>query len=144
MQTYQIKEIIGVDEMIKQIDLLRLLNPELTAPIASDLLREMIENNYQMIGVFDNLICVGLSGIWIGTKLYSGKYLEIDNFVTHPGYRSKGIGKMLVKEIEKIAKEKQCKCIMLDAYVTNPAAHKFYLREGFIIRGFHFIKSMNA
>lgn len=141
MQKFEIREIIGVDEMMKQFDLLRLLTPNLTQPLAKEMLEEMIANKYRMIGVFDNLVCVALSGIWLGTKLYSGRYLEIDNFVTHPGYRSKGVGKLLVTYIENIAKEEHCKCMMLDAYVTNPAAHKFYLREGFIIRGFHFIKS---
>lgn len=142
MQKFEIKEITSVEEMLKQFDLLRLLTPDITQPGTQEMLQEMVKNKYRMIGVFDNLVCVGLSGIWIGTKLYSGKYLEIDNFVTHPGYRSKGIGKLLVNYIDQIAKAENCKCIMLDAYVTNPAAHKFYLREGFIIRGFHFIKSL--
>jgi hypothetical protein len=40
----------------------------------------MIPNNYKQIAVFEGDVCVGLSGLWSGTK-NSGKYLEIDNFI---------------------------------------------------------------
>jgi hypothetical protein len=43
----------------------------------------MIPNNYKQIAVFEGDVCVGLSGLWSGTKLWSGKYLEIDNFIVH-------------------------------------------------------------
>ena len=33
--------------------------------------------------------------------------------------------------------------MMLDAYVENFKAHKFYYREGFIARGFHYLKKLN-
>jgi hypothetical protein len=52
----------------------------------------MIPNNYKQIAVF-LMICVGLSGLWSGTKLWSGKYLEIDNFIVHPEHRKKELAK---------------------------------------------------
>lgn len=142
MMTFDIRPISDVDQMLKQLPLLQLLTADLTESRCRKMLEDMTRAGYQMIGVFDGEHCVGLSGIWIGTKLYSGKYLEIDNFVTHPDYRSKGIGQLLVRHIEQMAQQHHCQCIMLDAYTSNTAAHKFYLREGFVIKGFHFIKSL--
>ncbi|HRE75052.1 MAG TPA: GNAT family N-acetyltransferase [Flavobacteriales bacterium] len=142
MTTFEISEIKGAAKMLEQLHLLQQLTKELTHESSETMLGEMIEKGYRMIGIFENQQCVGISGIWIGTKLYSGKYLEIDNFVIDKNTRSKGAGKILVNYIEQIAIENKCKCIMLDAYTSNNAAHKFYLREGFLIRGFHFIKEM--
>lgn len=141
MQTeLMIREMTGTAEMLEQLPLLQLLTPELTESRAEKMLKEMTDQGYRMIGAFSGKQCIGLSGIWINTKLYSGKYLEIDNFVVDPDYRSSGIGKKLMMEIEKTARLNQCECIMLDAYTHNNSAHKFYIREGFQIKGFHFIK----
>lgn len=130
--------------MMEQFGLLQQLTTSLTPESTREMLIDMILKGYRMIGVFEGELCLGISGIWIGTKLYSGKYLEIDNFVTDSKYRSKGIGKMLTDHIEKMAREENCQCIMLDAYAVNTAAHRFYFREGYLIRGFHFIKEISV
>ncbi|MBX7095499.1 MAG: GNAT family N-acetyltransferase [Flavobacteriales bacterium] len=132
----------SVEEMMEQFPLLKLLTPGLDQHSTTQMLREMIQSGYRMLGLFEGSTCLGLSGIWVATKLYSGKYLEIDNFVTHPDYRSKGIGKLLIEEIERIAQKEKCKVIMLDAYTVNTEAHRFYFREGFVVKGFHFIKTL--
>ena len=106
------------------------------------MLEEMLNNGYRMIGVFDADKCIGVSGFWLGTKLYSDKYLEADNVVIDKGYRSKGIGKLLMDWLEEEAKRKGCKMLMLDAYVENFSGHKFYWREGYTARGFHFLKKL--
>ncbi|MBI3232577.1 MAG: GNAT family N-acetyltransferase, partial [Bacteroidetes bacterium] len=84
--------------------------------------------------------CIAVSGYWIGAKLYCGSYLEIDNFVVDEKHRSSGIGKQLIEWLTNEAKAHQCETMMLDAYVENFKAHHFYYREGFIARGFHYIK----
>jgi GNAT superfamily N-acetyltransferase len=106
------------------------------------MLEEMLKNGYRMIGVFDGKKCIGISGFWIGTKLYSDKYLEPDNVVIDKNYRSKGIGKLLFDWLSAEAKLHGCKTIMLDAYLENIQGHKFYWREGFVARGFHFLKKL--
>ena len=45
------------------------------------LLEEMVPNGYKQIAIYDINKLVAVSGYWINTKLYSGRYLEIDNFV---------------------------------------------------------------
>ncbi|WP_181306762.1 GNAT family N-acetyltransferase [Rufibacter sp. XAAS-G3-1] len=138
----QIREITELTEMLQQFPLIQYLNPHMESSRYETLLRLMLPQQYRMVGVFDGPACVGLSGYWLGTKLYSGKYLEIDNFVVDEQYRSQGIGKLLLDWLTAEAAKHQCETMMLDAYVVNHAAHKFYLREGFVIKGFHFLKRL--
>ncbi|KAA3440573.1 GNAT family N-acetyltransferase [Rufibacter hautae] len=137
---FQIRQISELAEMLQQFPLIQYLNPNMEPERYETLLRLMLPQQYRMVGVFDGDTCLGLSGYWIGTKLYSGKYLEIDNFVVDEQYRSQGIGKLLVDWLTAEATKNQCETLMLDAYVGNNAAHKFYLREGFVIKGFHLLK----
>ncbi len=128
--------------MLAQFPLIQYLNPKMTPARYQELLEQMLPHRYHMVGVFAADACVGLSGFWLGTKLYSGPYLEVDNFVVHEAYRSKGVGKLLLDWLTAHAQNQGCETMMLDAYVVNHAAHKFYLREGFVIKGFHFLKSL--
>jgi ribosomal protein S18 acetylase RimI-like enzyme len=77
-------------------------------------LKEMVPHNYKQLAVFENEICIAVTGFWTGTKLWSGKYIEIDNFIVHPEHRSKGLGKMMTDYIDVKAKE-NCSMIVLDA-----------------------------
>jgi GNAT superfamily N-acetyltransferase len=139
---FHIREITELEEMLRQFELIQYLNPSMEAPRYEELLRQMLPLRYRMVGIFQGETCLGLSGYWIGTKLYSGKYLEIDNFVVHERYRSQGVGKHLLDWLTQEARHHHCETMMLDAYVVNNPAHKFYLREGFAIKGFHFLKKI--
>jgi ribosomal protein S18 acetylase RimI-like enzyme len=83
---------------------------------------------------------MGLAGFWIGTKLWCGKYLELDNVVVHADFRSKGIGSIMTKYLNQKAIDEDCNMIALDAYTTNFGAQKFYMNHGFVPKGFHFVK----
>lgn len=103
-------------------------------------LPEMISNGYKQIAIYEANQLVAVSGYWINTKLYTGKYLEIDNFIVDETFQSKGIGKLLIAELEKIAITNYAKAIVLDAFTTNFKAHKFYFNQGYVPKGFHFVK----
>ncbi len=128
--------------MLAQHHLIRQLNPSMSLAYYEELLQQMLQNGYRMVGAFDGSTCIGLSGFWISAKLYSGKYLEVDNFVVTEEYRSRGVGKLLSDWMLEEAKRHNCATVMLDAYVTNSAAHRFYFREGFHIKSYHFFKSL--
>jgi GNAT superfamily N-acetyltransferase len=137
-----IKEIKTEKEMFSLFLLLTQLNPKLIRADYKKMLRDMLKHGYRMAGVFDRKKCIGLSGFWIATKIYSGKYVELDNVVIDKNYRSQGVGKLLCDWIIKEAKKKGCVTAMLDAYTENKSGHKFYLREGYTLRGYHFIKKI--
>ncbi|WP_242926198.1 GNAT family N-acetyltransferase [Pontibacter vulgaris] len=138
----RIEEITGLENMLLQYHLILQLNPSMAESRYRELLQQMLPNGYRMVGAFIGNSCVGLSGFWVSAKLYSGKYLEVDNFVVDEAYRSEGIGKLLSDWMHTEAQRLNCDTIMLDAYVTNSAAHKFYFREGFHIKSLHFYKSL--
>lgn len=139
----KITELTTINEMLVEIDTMRFLYPNLSAEKYEIYLSEMIPHNYTQIAVFENDICLGITGCWSATKLWTGKYLEIDNFVVHPEHRSKGIGKMLTEYVEQKALDLDCSSIVLDAYTENFAAHRFYYNQGYGPRGFHFVKVLD-
>lgn len=141
--TLQIKELTTIEDMVAQINMIRFLYPNISLEKYKSFLSELIPHNYIQIAVFEDEICLGLTGCWSATKLWTGKYLEIDNFVVNPDYRSKGIGKMLTDYVEKKAIELNCSSIVLDAFTGNFGAHRFYYNQGYAPKGFHFVKILD-
>lgn len=129
--------------MLAQIEMIKHLYPTFTLDKYESYLNEMIPHNYKQLAIFENEVCVALTGFWTGFKLWSGKYIEIDNFIVHPEHRSKGLGKMLTDYIDAKAKEEGCTMIVLDAFTGNFTAHRFYYNQGYVPKGFHFLKILN-
>jgi hypothetical protein len=75
--------------MLAQYPVMQYLYTNFSLEKYNTYLDDMIPNNYKQIAVFEGDVCVGLSGLWSGTKLWSGKYLEIDNFIVHPEHRKR-------------------------------------------------------
>ena len=135
-------ELTTVPEMLAQIETLQHLYPKLTSEKYESYLEEMVPHNYKQVAVFEGSICVGLSGFWTAIKLWTGKYIEIDNFIVHSDYRCMGIGKMMTDYIDAKAKAEDCTAIVLDAFTGNFTAHRFYYNQGYEPRGFHFVKML--
>ena len=134
-----IRELQGKNEMLNHISVLHAIYPSLTIEEYDRELDQMLPHNYGQVAVFDDEICIGISGFWIGTKLWCGKYLELDNIVVLEKYRSKGVGKLLFDFLHKKAVEHDCTMLSLDSYTHNFKAHKFFYNQGFSPKGFHFI-----
>jgi GNAT superfamily N-acetyltransferase len=139
----QLIELTKIEEMMEQFSLIQQLYPDYSTEKYHDLLSAMLPNNYKQLIVVENGITIALAGFWIGTKLWSGKYLELDNVVVHEDFRSKGIGSIMTNYLNQKAIDEDCKMIVLDAFSTNFGAHKFYMNHGFVPKGFHFIKFLN-
>jgi GNAT superfamily N-acetyltransferase len=142
MKNIEIKLFSEVEFMLPQFDLIKLLSTNISCLEYEEMLNEMIKLNYKQAVAYYNSKPVGVCGFWINTKIYSGKYVELDNVVTDENYRGQEIGKLLCNFVLTIAKQNNCKTAMLDAYLENIKAHDFYEREGFIKKGFHFIKTV--
>ncbi|WP_157753173.1 GNAT family N-acetyltransferase [Chitinophaga sp. MD30] len=126
---FVLRELTTLEEMKANYWLLQLLNAPLQEADYETMLADMIPKGYGQVAVYEGERCVGISGFWIGTKIYCGKYIEMDNVVVDPTYRSGGIGKLLCRWIEEKAVATNCKTVMLDAYVQNRDAHRFYFRR---------------
>ena len=140
----RIQELTEELEMLPYIGVLQELYPSLTLEDYAQNLKAMLpNNNYFQVAVFEGENCLGIAGIWIGTKLWCGKYLEIDNLIVSNKFRSKGVGKLMFDYISKKAKAENCSMMALDSYTSNFKAHKFFYNEGFAPKGFHFIHILN-
>jgi ribosomal protein S18 acetylase RimI-like enzyme len=139
---FTIKTSLNKSQMLDQYPLILQLNPGMKKQRFEEMIEALQALPYSMLGIFEGEKCIGICGYWIMTKLYCGKYLELDNVVVDGAYRSAGIGKIMSEEMEKIALAQNCSVMMLDAYIPNEKAHQFYERLGFEKRGYHFIKKL--
>jgi ribosomal protein S18 acetylase RimI-like enzyme len=139
----QLKELSTHEEMMEQLETIHHLYPNMTFETYSKYLTQMIPHNYKQLIVLDGEKVAGITGFWKGIKLWSGPYIEIDNFVVSPEYRQQGIGKLMTDYIDAKANELGVTMIVLDAYVENFKAHRFYYNQGYAPRGYHFVKTIN-
>jgi GNAT superfamily N-acetyltransferase len=132
------------ESMLPSFPLIKQLNPKMTKSRYAALLRSIVEQGgYFQLGCYDGTKLVGVTGVWLGTKLWCGRYLEVDNFVIDKSYRGRGIGRKFLKWAERHAKNEKCQMIGLDSYVTADGAHRFYFANGFKVEGFHMTKRFN-
>jgi GNAT superfamily N-acetyltransferase len=137
------KELLTINEMVAQYDIITQLYPKMSIEKYQDYLSEMIPHNYKQLAIFENEICVALTGFWTGHKLWTGKYVEIDNFIVDENHRQKGLGKLMTDYIAEKAAAENCTTVVLDAFTANFKAHRFYYNQGYEPRGFHFIKTID-
>lgn len=133
---------LAAGDMTDAAGLLTQLNQETPAALIEERLRTILADHphYELYGAFVGDRLAGVVGAWVATKIWCGRYLEIDNLVVDAGQRSLGIGGLLMQHLETLARERGCTIIALDSYAANRSSHRLYHRLGFEIWSFHFIK----
>ncbi|WP_367873171.1 GNAT family N-acetyltransferase [Luteolibacter sp. Populi] len=118
------------------------LNPGIPAEVLKERFETILAEHphYHIFGAFAEGELAAVASAWIATKIWCGRYLEIDNLVVDPGVRSSGLGTALIRHLEEFAREEGCLLVVLDSYTSNHASHRLYHRLGFEIWGFHFVK----
>lgn len=139
------KHLTSVQEMLVALPLVQQLYPEISAQNFPASLKEMIDcNDYKMLAVFDDQKLMAVSGYWLLRMLYCGKYLQISNLIVDKNYRNHGVGTGMLNYFEQYAKEQNCDKFVLDSNITNIKSHELFEREGFYVRGLHFMKNMKS
>ena len=92
---------------------------------------------------YDGDRCVGVAGWRLVSTTFATRKLYVDDLVTEPGGRSKGVGKALIADLERRAREAGCSVLDLDSGVHRFDAHRFYHREGLTISAHHFTKRLD-
>ena len=97
-----------------------------------EILSEIKDKNYRIVIAEDNQNhqIIGSATLLIEQKFIhnGGRAGHIEDVVTRKGYEGKGIGKEILKELIKIAKDNECYKIILDC---DEKFVKFYEKLGF-------------
>ena len=87
------------------------------------------EENGKVIGTIQGIICEELYGKCL-------PFLVMENFVIAEKYRGRGVGRELLKELEKIGKERKCSQIIFitetETGLMLPEAVSLYKKKGYI------------
>lgn len=138
-----IKELNRKEEMLAAFDLVTQIYPKITPQEFEQNIFEMMQrSNYKMVAAFLDDKIIAVSGYWVAFMLYCGRYLQASNLVVDAEFRSQKIGKKILNFLEKKARQENCQRLVLDSYTENKKSHALYYREGFYIRGFHFMKDL--
>jgi len=145
MESLAIRQ-VGRDDLEEPLRLLAELNPEVEPDTLRQRMDDILGNHdhYELYGAYEGERLVGVCGAWVATKLWCGRYLEVDNLVVGAPYRSAGVGSRLLEAMEHLARKRDCQILVLDSYASNTASHRLYHRQGYEIKGFHFVKGLEA
>jgi GNAT superfamily N-acetyltransferase len=106
---------------------------------------DVIENSgWRCAGVSVHGELIALSGFWVQTRFYCGRYLYVDHFVVTSARRLQQIGQRLLAFLHELAVAEGCELTCLDTFVTNTRAQDFWLREGYQWVGKHFTRPITA
>lgn len=117
------------------------LRPHLTD--AADLVarvRRMQRQGFELAYVEEDGKPVACMGFRDCEMLHRNQSYYVDDLVTLPDGRSKGYGAILLDWLEARAKREGKGNIHLDSGTQRIHAHRFYLRQRFVITSFHFVK----
>lgn len=73
---------------------------------------------------------------------YPTAIAELDELYVAPDYRDHGIGRALMDEVEKTAKEHGCRRVFIESAYKHLAGHKFYVAAGYQNYGYTFLKDL--
>ena len=71
-------------------------------------------------------------------SLYSGRFMYVDDLVTHEHDRSAGYGGKLLDWLKHEARRNRCENLELDSGVQRFDAHRFYFMKRMKIASYHF------
>jgi GNAT superfamily N-acetyltransferase len=132
------------DEMVQGWPVLRQMYPRMTEREYQQRLQALQGYDYRQFAYVNGIRCLGVVGVWCIPRIWCGLQLDIDNFVVDRDVRSSGIGKRLLDHCLAYGLSRGADVAALDTFVDNPSSHRFYFREGFTIRGYHFVKPLQG
>lgn len=119
---------------------MRELRPHLAEDEFLAQVRRQEGSGYRLAFVHTPEGVVAVAGYRMGENLAWGRFLYIDDLVTHPAQRSQGYGAQLLAWLKALAAAEGCQQLHLDSGTQRKDAHRFYEREGMTMAGFHFVE----
>ncbi|MDR1983897.1 MAG: GNAT family N-acetyltransferase [Prevotellaceae bacterium] len=129
----------SVFELLRQ-----LWNKQLNYEMLQSVYNNALKSDSQklIVCLVDNKV-TGFCSLTIKNNLWqAGNLGHIDELIVDKNHRRQGIGRKLMDEITKIAKENNCKRIELDSAFHRKEAHQFYENSGYENRAYLFSKAI--
>ena len=103
-------------------------------------IKELDNKNNIFLLAYCNRTLVGYAKVNVGSnprnlKMKSGA--ELERIYVLRKFQKQGIGKILLRESERLALKSDCKTLWLGVWIKNLSAIRFYKREGFAKFGKH-------
>lgn len=119
----------------------RQLRPTLPADYAGKMGR-VFAGGGRMIVAAEHEQVLGVAVYRVHENTSAGLHLYVDDLVTDEQQRSRGVGRLLLAECERIARARGCRMLVLDSGTQRREAHRFYFRERMAVTAFHFNKEL--
>lgn len=100
--------------------------------------QRQMKHGYRLAHLSSAGVVQAVAGFRLLENLAWGRFLYVDDLVTHPDARSQGHGKSLLAWLIEYARHQGCVQLHLDSGAQRKDAHRFYMREGLENTGFHF------
>jgi len=120
----QIRE-LDLKELLTAYEVVSQLRHELSYNEFEDLIYDMRDMEYKMIGIMDDEKLISYAGVNIQTNLYHKRHLYIFDLVTDKEHASKKYGKMMLEYLVDYAKMGMCENIVLSSAFEREDADKF-------------------
>lgn len=137
----QIRE-LDLKELFTAYEVVSQLRSSLSYKEFEDLIYDMRDMEYKMIGIMDGDTLITYAGVAVQTNLYYKRHLYVFDLVTDEKYRSKKYGEMMLEYLIDYAKMGMCENIVLSSGFEKEKAHKFYEKNGFTKKSFVFLKGV--
>lgn len=126
---------LTIDDLDALIALLHQLWPD--KPIDKDAVKIIInhgldDDNQEYICAVDGEELIGFCSLTIKNNIWlEAKSGNVDELVVDVAHRNRSVGRLLMREIERIARNSGCKRLDLESADHRTVAHEFYERIGF-------------
>ena len=127
-------------EILSCFEVMKELRPHLIIEDFVWRVREQEKEGYQLCYLVENNKALVVAGFRLGHNLAWGRFMYVDDLVTHPDCRSQRHGSKLLRWLFDFAIMENCDQIHLDSGVWRADAHRFYEREGLELSSYHFRK----
>ena len=133
-----LKNLATADEIRASFRVFTHLRPHLTEDNFVEQALRQIQQGYIITAILEDSLVVSAAGYRFMEALAWGKFIYIDDFVTHPDARGKGYGGQLLDFVRDLAIEHNLDGVHLDSGHTRFDAHRVYLNHGYRISCHHF------
>jgi GNAT superfamily N-acetyltransferase len=94
--------------------------------------------SYRILAAWDGERPLALAGYRFQENLLRGRYLYVDDLVTSASERGGGYGARLIAHLAELARAQGCSALTLSAAMDNALGHRFYFRNGLLMKSVGF------